>query len=75
MQKLRYFMPFKIREKKKSGENKALSAVIDSPVRRTSFAMVAVGAGLAEPGFAFYTLCVPGNHAGYLPCAEHLTSR
>lgn len=51
-----YFMPFRSREGKKSGKNKAPSPITDSPVRRISFAMVAVSTGLAEPGFAFYSI-------------------
>ena len=51
-----YFMTFRSRKEKKSGKNKAPSPITDSPVRRISFAMVAVSIGLAEPGFAFYTI-------------------
>ena len=49
-------MPFRSREGKKSGKNKAPSPITDSPVRRISFAMVAVSIGLAELGFAFYDI-------------------
>ena len=47
--------------------------IADSPVRRISFAMVAVSTGLAEPGFAFYVTWLTGHHKGYLPSREHLT--
>lgn len=50
------FMAIRSRKKKKSGKNKALFLITNSPVRRISFAMVDAGTGLAEPGFAFYTI-------------------
>lgn len=50
------FMAVRSREKKKSGKSKDLSLTADSPVRRISFAMAVIATGLAEPGFAFYTI-------------------
>lgn len=39
------------REKKESGESKALSLSADSPARRVSSSMAVIGTGLAEPFF------------------------
>lgn len=51
-----FFMAFRSRGKRKSGKSKDLSLTADSPVRRISFAVAVIATGLAEPGFAFYTI-------------------
>lgn len=46
-------------------QNKALSLSTDPPVRRRSFAMAAVGTGLAGPGLAFYAVRDAGYREGF----------
>lgn len=46
-------------------QNKALSLITNPPVRRRSFAMAAVGTGLAGPGLAFYAVRVACYHEGF----------
>lgn len=46
-------------------QNKALFLITNPPVRRRSFAMAAVGTGLAGPGLAFYAVRAAGYHEGF----------